>query len=274
MSATSAAAATARPEDIARRLVTARLTATATLDYPGVVPGTMDEAYAIQDAAIALYPDRIVGWKVGGVPAALQPVLGVHRVAGPVFSQNAWTAGDGETIDLPVIEGGFAAVEAEFIARIADGVDATRADWTIEDAIEAVDAVFIGIELAGSSLPAINALGSAVVASDFGNNGGMIIGPELTDWRGRLDDITVETQINGESVGTGGSPSLAGGALESVRFLLEHGARSGRPLAAGSLILTGAVTGVHRAYAGDEAVCAFSGVGELKCRLVTAKPRG
>jgi 2-keto-4-pentenoate hydratase len=274
VSATANAVPTSRPEDIAGRFVTARLTATATPDYPGVIPETMAEAYAIQDAAIGLYPDRIVGWKVGGVPPALQPKLGVHRVAGPVFAGNVWTAGDGDTTALPVIEGGFAAVEAEFIARIAEGVDTSRTDWTVEQAREAVDAVFIGIELAGSSLPVINDLGSAVVASDFGNNGGMIIGPELTDWQARLDDVQVETVINGESVGTGGSPSLAGGALESVRFLLEHSARRGRPLSAGTLVLTGAVTGVHRAYAGDEAVCAFAGAGDLKCKLVTAEPRG
>ena len=274
MSASANAAVQITPADIAGRFVTARLQATATPDYPGAVPETMDQAYAIQEAAIGLYPDRIVGWKVGGVPPALQPKLGVHRVSGPVFAGNVWTATDGETVDLPVIEGGFAAVEAEFIARIAEGVDTTRTEWTIDEAREAVDAVFVGIELAGSSLPIINDLGSAVVASDFGNNGGMIVGPELTDWRDRLDVVEVETVINGDSVGVGGSPSLAGGALESVRFLLEHCARRGRPLAAGTLVLTGAVTGVHRAYAGDVAVCAFKGAAELKCRLVTAEPRG
>ena len=58
-----------------------------------------------------------------------------------------------------------------------------------------------------------------------------------------MDAIQVETVIDGVSVGKGGSPSLAGGALESVRFLLEHCARWGRPLTAGTLVSTGAVTG-------------------------------
>ena len=68
------------------------------------------------------------------------------------------------------------------------------------------------------------------------------------------------------------SLSLAGGALESVRFLLEHCARWGRPLTAGTLVSTGAVTGVHRIYAGSESTCLFEGVGEVRCTVVKAAP--
>jgi len=256
---------------VAEAFVDARLAACALPGYPGEVPLEMSRSYAIQDAAIALYPDRVVGWKVGGVPPAQQPTLGIHRLAGAIFAGNVWTAGDTPT-PLPEIEGGFAAVEAEFIARIGTDTDPAKTDWTIQEAADQIDAVFIGVELAGSPLSAINDLGSAVVASDFGNNGGLVIGTELTDWRTRMDAIQVETVIDGVSVGQGGSPSLAGGALESVRFLLEHCARWGRPLTAGTLISTGAVTGVHRIHAGSETSCVFEGVGEVRCTVVKAAP--
>lgn len=255
---------------IAERFVSGRIAARATPQYPGAVPTTMAEAYAIQDEAIALYPDRIVGWKVGGVPPAQQPVLGIHRVAGPIFARNLWTVTDGGRAPLPAIAGGFAAVESEFIARIGHDADPARLEWTLADAIAQVDKVFVGVELAGSSLSAINELGSAVVASDFGNNAGLVLGPEVTDWRARLDDLEVETVINGVSLGVGRHTALAGGAMESVRFLLEHCARRGRPLQAGDLVSTGAVTGVHRVDAGDEAICIFRGVAELHCPVVRA----
>ncbi len=256
---------------VAETFVSARLAARAVVDYPGEKPEQMARSYAIQDAAIALYPDQVVGWKVGGVPPAQQPTLGIHRLAGAIFAGNVWVAGEAPT-PLPAIEGGFAAVEAEFIARIGADTDPAKTDWTVAEAADQIDAVFIGVELAGSPLSAINDLGSAVVASDFGNNGGLVIGPELTDWRDRMDAIQVETVIDGVSVGTGGSLSLAGGALESVRFLLEHCARWGRPLTAGTLVSTGAVTGVHRIYAGSESTCLFEGVGEVRCTVVKAAP--
>lgn len=279
MSATSvpdsgpAAVLTADHADIARQFVEARLAARCTPDYPGAIPQSMAESYAIQDIAIGLFPDEVVGWKVGGVPPALQPKLGVHRLAGAIFARNVWPAPGDTVVPLPEIEGGFAAVESEFIARIGADADPAKTDWNIDEATAAVDKVFIGVELAGSPLSAINDLGSAVVASDFGNNGGLMIGPEVEDWRERLDGIEVETVINGASVGTGGSLSLAGGAMESVRFLLEHCARWGRPLKAGTLVSTGAVTGVHRVHAGDEAVCIFKGIAELHCSVVRAEAK-
>ena len=268
---TALAPTPAADQAVAEAFVDARLAACALPGYPGEVPLEMSRSYAIQDAAIALYPDRVVGWKVGGVPPAQQPTLGIHRLAGAIFAGNVWTAGETPT-PLPEIEGGFAAVEAEFIARIGADTDPAKIDWTSEEAADQIDAVFIGVELAGSPLSSINDLGSAVVASDFGNNGGLVIGPELTDWRARMDAIQVETVIDGVSVGKGGSLSLAGGALESVRFLLEHCARWGRPLTAGTLVSTGAVTGVHRIYAGSESTCLFEGVGEVRCTVVKAAP--
>lgn len=264
-------ALSADPAAIAQQFVAARLAARSTPDYPGVIPQSMAESYAIQDVAIGLFPDEVAGWKVGGVPPEQQPKLGIHRLAGAIFARNVWPAPGNTVVPLPEIEGGFAAVEAEFIARIGADADPAKTDWTIEDAMGVVDKVFIGVELAGSPLSTINDLGSAVVASDFGNNGGLMIGPEVENWRERLDHIAVETVINGASVGTGGSQSLAGGAMESVRFLLEHCARWGRPLKAGTLVSTGAVTGVHRVHAGDEAVCIFKGIAELHCSVVRAE---
>ena len=266
---TAGSATAVRAADIAESFVQARLANRALPGYPGDMPQAMAESYAIQDIAIGLYPDEIIGWKVGGVPPAQQPKLGIHRLAGAIFARNRQDD-NGAVNRLPAIEGGFAAVEAEFIARIGEGVDPAQTDWTVDQARDAIDAVFLGIELAGSPLSAINDLGSAVVASDFGNNGGLLVGQELTDWRDRMDAIEVETTIDGVSVGTGGATSLAGGAIESVRFLLEHCARTGRPLKAGSLVSTGAVTGVHRIYAGSDFVCDFKGVGVIKGVIVTA----
>ena len=256
---------------IAEAFVAARRAARALPGYPGALPVDLARAYAIQEAAIRLWPDRPVGWKVGGVAPDLQAALGAHRLAGAVFADSLWTVGQAPT-PLPVIEGGFAAIEAEFVARIGPDVDPSRTDWTLEAVADQVEAVFIGVELSGSPLSAINDLGPVVVASDFGNNLGLAVGPELTDWRARMDGIEVETVIDGVSVGRGGSLSLAGGALESVRFLLEHSARQGRPLGHGTLVSTGAVTGVHRVGAGSEATCMFKGVGEIRCMTVPAEP--
>ncbi|MDP2117545.1 MAG: 2-keto-4-pentenoate hydratase, partial [Brevundimonas sp.] len=48
---------------IARAFVEARRSARALATYPGTAPESLEAAYAIQDDAIALWPDRIAGWK-------------------------------------------------------------------------------------------------------------------------------------------------------------------------------------------------------------------
>lgn len=271
MNASNAAAATGAqdPAATAEAFVSARLAARATPDYPGVLPTTMDEGYAVQEIAIGLYPDEIIGWKVGGIAPARQAELGAHRLAGPIFARNNWPI-DGDVV-VKAIEGGFTAIEAEFLIRIGPNVDPAKTEWTIAEATAAVDGVFIGLEIAGSPLSAINDLGPPIVASDFGNNAGIFVGPELTDWQAQLPVIQVESTIDGVSVGTGGSPSLEGGALESVRFLLGHCAKRGRPLTAGTLVSSGAVTGVHRIYAGSDFTCDFKGVGIINGTVVKAE---
>ena len=249
--------------------VEARRTAHGTDVYPGPVPTTMQAAYAIQDAAIARWPDRIVGWKVGMVPPAQQTALGTHRVAGPIFAANVQTVTDARSsVTLGVIPGGFAAVESEFIARIGADADPGQTDWTLAEATDMIDAVFVGVELAGSPLSTINDLGSAVVASDFGNNAGLVVGPELTDWAVRLEAVAVTSQVDATVVGRGTARDIPRGVVESVRFLLGHCAGRGMALTRGTFVSTGAVTGVHRIVAGQTAICAFDGVAEITCATV------
>jgi 2-keto-4-pentenoate hydratase len=258
---------------IARAFVAARSEARALPDYPGEVPDGMDAAYAIQDEAIGLWDDQVVGWKIGRIPDAWLERLKAPRLAGPIFRRAVWTAVEGETMDFPVFEGGFAAVEAEFILKLAKDAPADRTDWTAEQAADMVETLIVGVEPAGSPLATINVLGPPVVASDFGNNAGLILGHEVPDWRERLMDLTCETFIDGQSVGKGGAATIPGGPLGALAFLLELNARRGRPLKAGDLISTGAATGIHDIVAGQSSRVVFNGVGEILCRAVPAQSR-
>lgn len=259
--------------EIARAFVQARRAARALADYPGEIPSGMDTAYAVQDHAIGLWDDQIAGWKIGRIPDAWLERLGAPRLTGPIFQRAVWTAAEGETVDFPVFEGGFAAVEAEFILKLGADAPAGRADWTAEAAADLVETLIVGVEPAGSPLATINALGPTVVASDFGNNAGLILGHTVPDWRGRMADLSCETFIEGESVGRGGAATIPGGPLEALAFLLNLNARRGRPLKAGDLISTGAATGIHDIVAGQSSRVVFHGVGEILCRAVPARSR-
>ena len=259
-------------ETIARTLTAARRAARCLAGFPGRLPDTLAEAYAIQEAAIGLWPDpAVAGWKVGRVPESLQPILGADRVSGPIFEGAVWTAESGQVVDFPVFPGGFAAVEAEFVIRVGADTDPAKTSYTDAEVRALVGSVCLGVETAGSPMAAINEIGPLAVASDFGNNAGLILGPDLGSWRDDIADIGIEVAIDGAVVGRGAAASIPGGPLASRKFTAEHCARRGRPLQAGPLISTGAATGVHDISIGQSARLTFGAAGEILCRAVPAK---
>jgi 2-keto-4-pentenoate hydratase len=253
---------------IARTFVDARRNSRALTGYPGVEPATLDAAYAIQDEAIAAWPDRIAGWKLGRINAPHDARFGAGRLAGPIFSRAVWTAGALPT-RFGVIEGGFAAVEAEYVLELGE-TPPDRDHWTAGDVGGLVSRVFTGIEIAGSPFPGINDHGPAVTASDFGNNAGLILGGEIGSWRDRLAGLTCTMSLDGVVVGRGGAASIPGGPLDSLAFLLNLLHRRGRRLEAGQLVSTGAATGVHDIVAGQRAVADFGEDGRIEGLAVSA----
>jgi 2-keto-4-pentenoate hydratase len=258
----------------ARAFVEARLNNSGLDQYPGEKPTTLDVAYGIQDGAISIWPDDVVGWKSGRIAGEWETQLGQDRLAGPVFGRNRFWY-HGNAMEMPVFSDGFAAVEGEVAAVIGADAPADKTSYTREEALAMIESVHLGVEVASSPFTGINDFGPLVTISDFGNNNGLIIGAEIADWqRFALEEWVFTTEINGETVGEAAPVSLPGGPLESVRFLLENTARRGLPAKKGMCFLTGAVTGVHQAKTGDQACVALRGVAPVSCALVPATPTG
>jgi len=258
--------------EIADRFLTARRSAAGLAAYPGDMPSSLDEAYAIQDAAIAAWNRPIVGWKVGRVSPPLVQKFGTERLAGPIFSSRA-AKSNGSDVEMTVFDKGFAAAEAEFLLRIGHAPEPTQTEFTLKEAAELIDAVHIGIEVASSPLGAINDLGPIAVVSDFGNNNGLVVGATISDWRtSSFEQWIVTTLIDGDEVGSGRASAFPDGALGSARFLFELMARRGIGLERGQWISSGAVTGVHDARPGQAVEARFNSNLSVRCRLLAARP--
>ena len=255
---------------IAEQFVQARLAARALQQYPGVVPADLETAYRCQDHALAHWPDAVAGWKVARVPSARQPQYAEERLIGPVFAPNVHVAAADRTIECPVFDGGFAAVEAEIVICVGSDAPRDKVDWTLDEAADFVGELCIGIEIASSPLATLNELGPGAVVSDFGNNWGVVVGAAVSDWRG-LYEVTVHSYIDHEFVGRGVT-SIRHGPLGALAFTLAKCARRGRPLQAGAVISTGMITGVHDIRPGQRSRHVFQGFGEVGCRVVRATP--
>lgn len=263
-----------RTDPRAAAFVEARLSARSVAAYPGALPGTLDEAYAIQRDAIHLWPDKVAGWKVGRINPPFDADYGTDRLAGPIFSRQITLAG-ADSVKAEVIPGGFGAIEGEIVIETAADAPEAKLDWTLAEAETLVKSVRIGAEVASSPLAAINDHGPLVTISDFGNNNGLILGAEIEGWRSAApSDWTLRTLIDGAVAGEANAAAIPGGPLESFRALLEICARRGMPIRKGMQISTGAVTGVHVIKAGQTAVIEMAGLPSIKCSVCAASVAG
>ncbi len=254
---------------VARTFVDARRNSQIIADYPGPMPTSFSEGYDIQDQAIRILAKPVGGWKVGRVADGLVQYYGSNRLAGPIFSDMIVDALDGEPAKVPVLLG-FAAVEAELILRVGE-TPPPNAD--VESIANCIDEVRFGLEIASSPFPGINDHGPVVTVSDFGNNFGLALGPQITDWRTRdLINASVSLSIDGEVVGTGTSASMLDGPFGAAAFLANLLASRGVALAPGTWISTGAITGVHQVSPGQSAHAIFDNEFEVSCTTRLYRP--
>jgi 2-keto-4-pentenoate hydratase len=197
------------------------------------------------------------------------PQGGVDRLAGPIFSDRIVEAQAG--LEMPIFGQGFGAAEAEFLLRLRAAPPAGKTSFTEEEAADLVDAVHVGIEIASSPFPGINDLGPTVTISDFGNNNGLVIGPEIENWRSAdIKSWPVTLDINGERIGSATAATMLDGPVGAVRFLLELMAVRGIALQPGQWVSSGAVTGVHPVKPGDLVETRFGDGFDVNCKITAS----
>lgn len=260
--------------DISASFLAARRAAAVLTDFPGQLPGSLGEAYKVQDASIAGWQDEVAGWKVGGIPPSFAGSFGETRLAGPIFRNAIQIAERGET-EMPAFEGGFAAVEGEIVLELGQTIAPGAMDPSANEVFDLIHRAFLGVEIASSPLSIINDLGPLSIISDFGNNGGLLVGDEIENWRNTLAmGPRMEVTIDDKEIGSAPVPALEEGAVAALRFLIRNCAERGITLAAGTYVSTGAVTGVHRADIGSASEVRLEGCAPLKLRLTPRQPIG
>lgn len=261
-------------DTISSALVTARMSAASLQKFPGHVPDSMSAAYRIQSTSISRWPDEVAGWKVGMLSPHDQETYGAERLAGPIFRSQVKQADNGSVQVMPIYAGGFAAVEAEFIFRIGQAIPPDPSPPSDEALIEQVAALHIGAEIASSPIIDINSFGPTVVASDFGNNAGLLLGSEIPDWASvPPEQLPSRVWVDGKMVGEASAAAIPGGPLGALRFIVGLCASRGIELAAGTLISTGASTGIHEVTTGSKSRVEFGEIGAFEVNFVPISSR-
>ena len=262
-------------EGVAAELVAARTGGRSLPGFPGTRPATMAAAYRIQELAMSRWHDSLVGWKIGFIPPDRRGVGDPDRLVGPIW-RGLCHESDGSTpaVEVGIFSSGFAAVEAELVIQLtADPPDHDDTDWTAEEAADLPQQLRLGIEVASSPIPDINSLGPTVIAADFGNNNGLVLGPVLAD-SADGSPARIACSIDGQVIGEGSAENLPGGMHHGLATALNVLAGRGRQVHAGMIFATGAITGIHPIRAGQHCRVAVHAGPSVELRTADASTLG
>ncbi len=233
-------------------------------DFPAQLPATLSDSYDVQDISRANWGDEVYGWKVAGMSAEAQAKLGAAKQTGPVFAKNVVVLPEGGAAEFPIFAKGYGAPEPEYMITLKDCAALPKEGITLAQILSVVETIHIGVEIASSPFAKVTGMRVLSDIADFGNNWGLVMGPEIKDW-GNMDltKIDVICEIDGQVVGNGRASEGLAGPFGSVKFLIEHHKARGYDLPAGSVVSSGAIGGVTHMKVGSRAKVSFAGLGKF-----------
>jgi 2-keto-4-pentenoate hydratase len=209
-----------------------------------IAPRTFDEAYAIQDAFVALRARKlgaIAGYKIALTSAQMQRFVGVDTPqAGMMFASTLHRS------PARIRAADYVRLLVEFEVAVQIGEDLPAADkpFLRERVARSVGAVMPGMEIADDRDADYKQLcrHPLDLIADNAWNEGAVLGVPVTAWSDiDLAALRGVATINGIKVGEGRGADCMGHPLDALVWLANHLAAVGRGLMRGDVVITGSI---------------------------------
>ena len=224
--------------------------------------GDLDAAYAVQETNTKHWLKagrRPVGRKIGLTSKVVQTQLGVDQPDfGMLFADMA--VPDGE--EIPATSVMQPKIEGE-VAFVLDH-DLAVENPTIAEVTNAIGYATAAIEVVGSRIANWD-INIVDTIADNASSGLFVLGNErhkLSDFDSRLCGMVVEHR--GEPVSVGAGAACLGNPLNAVIWLAREMVERGRPLAAGDIIMSGALGPMAPVAPGEVYEVRISGLGSVR----------
>jgi 2-keto-4-pentenoate hydratase len=223
------------------------------------------EAYAIQERIVATRlaaGETIVGWKVGLTSKAMQDQLGVDQPDyAPILS--GWFPPEGEPIPFDALIAARGEAEIAFeLARPLRGPGVTAAD-----VLAATRGVRPAIEVIDSRIEAWKIRLPDTIA-DMASSARVVVGGPLTPVADiDLKAVEVALERNGEVAARGTGSAVLGDPAAAVAWAANTLGALGVTLAAGHIVMPGAMHASVAAARGDTFRAVFEPLGSVEVRF-------
>jgi len=234
---------------------------------PDLAPRTESEAYAIQDAFVALRAEKLgalAGYKIALTSAEMRRFVGVESPQAGVMFVSTLHRSPARVRAADYVR---LIVEFEIAIRIADDLPAADKPFFRERVAQSVGAVMPALELADDRNADYKALPKhpfELIADNCWNEGA-VLGAQVEDWKA-IDLAAVRgiATINGNKVGEGRGADVMGHPLDAVAWLADHLASLGRGLLRGDVVITGSIVTSKTVTAGDRVLFEVDGLGKVE----------
>jgi 2-keto-4-pentenoate hydratase len=250
-------------DEAVRRIIDARATLTVLDDLTGAAQvATLEEAYRIQRAVTERWNDRIVGWKVGATAKQVQDLFGVSEPAfGPVFEKTVFQS----PARVPARDFHHVMLEVEFAFRFGKDLPSRSAPYSRKEILEAVDVLIPAFEIVSPRFRKLTVDRFPQVVADFCANGGAILGREVENWRAiDLRAQAVKLFLDGRLRQEGRGAAVLGDPVNVLEWFVNKFSAQARSVSRGEFVLTGTMTGIHSAVAGQHAMADFGDLGSVE----------
>ena len=218
----------------------------------GCRPAALEDAYLIQAALndrLGSSLGRVCGRKIGCTTEVMQRYLRIDHPCG-----GALYAGRVHRVEaaVPFAEHWRPGVECEIAVRLGRSLPAAGMPFDRAAVAAAVESCMAAIEIVDDRYDDFRALDAPTLIADDFFSAGAVVGAPAAGWpEFDLRALRGSMTINGVEVGTGIGADVMGHPFEALAWLANHAAASGRPLAAGDIVLTGSIVETRWVQPGD-----------------------
>lgn len=239
----------------AKRLLEAHQKRERFAPLPGeLAPRTESDAYAIQDAFVALRAQKlgaVTGYKIALTSAEMRRFVGVDTPMAGMMCDSTLLRSPARVKAADYVR---LIVEFEIAVQVAEDLPAADKPFSRSRVAQAVGAVMPALELADDRNADYKALVShplELIADNCWNEGA-VLGAPLRNWKGiDLGAVRGVATINGNKVGEGRGADAMGHPLDAVAWLANHLASERRGLLRGDVVITGSIVTTKAVTAGD-----------------------
>jgi 2-keto-4-pentenoate hydratase len=234
---------------------------------PGLAPRTESEAYAIQDAFVALRAQKLgalAGYKIALTSAEMRRFVGVDTPQAGAMLLSTLHASPAR---VRAADYQRLIVEFEVAVQIGEDLPAADRPFFRDRVAKAVGAVMPALELADDRNADYSALAKHPLEMIADNcwNEGAVLGAPVTGWRDvDLAAVRGVATINGKQVGEGRGADAMGHPLDALAWLADHLASIGRGLLRGDVVITGSLITSKFVTAGDRVLFSLEELGSVE----------